>query len=68
MSTRFDRDYYQRFYFDPRTAVVSRAEMNARARLISAYADHIGLLEAQTRFITEFGLKPQRSRLKLLKR
>ncbi|MDF3020215.1 MAG: hypothetical protein K0Q92_1518 [Steroidobacteraceae bacterium] len=43
MSTRFNRDYYQRFYFDPRTAVVSRAEMNARARLISAYADHIGL-------------------------
>ena len=43
MSTRFDRDYYQRFYFDPRTAVVSRAEMNARARLISAYADHIVL-------------------------
>lgn len=43
MSTRFDKDYYQRFYFDPRTAVVSRAEMTARARLISAYADHIGL-------------------------
>jgi hypothetical protein len=37
MSTPFDRDYYQRFYFDPRTAVVSRAEMNARARLIAAY-------------------------------
>jgi SAM-dependent methyltransferase len=43
MSERFDRDYYQRFYFDPKTAVVSRAEMNARARLISAYAEHIGL-------------------------
>jgi 2-polyprenyl-3-methyl-5-hydroxy-6-metoxy-1,4-benzoquinol methylase len=43
MSASFDRDYYQRFYFDPRTAVVSRAEMNARARLIAAYADHIGL-------------------------
>ncbi len=43
MSTNFDQDYYQRFYFDPRTAVVSRAEMNARAKLIAAYAGHIGL-------------------------
>jgi SAM-dependent methyltransferase len=43
MSGRFDRDYYHRFYFDPRTAVVSRAEMRARARLIAAYAQHIGL-------------------------
>jgi SAM-dependent methyltransferase len=43
MSTNFDKDYYQRFYFDPRTAVVSRAEMNARAKLIAAYAEHIGL-------------------------
>ena len=43
MNAPFDKDYYQRFYFDPRTAVVSRAEMNARAHLISAYAEHIGL-------------------------
>jgi SAM-dependent methyltransferase len=43
MSTSFDRDYYQRFYFDPRTAVVSRAEMNARARLIAAYVEHVGV-------------------------
>ncbi|HEU4592889.1 MAG TPA: class I SAM-dependent methyltransferase [Steroidobacteraceae bacterium] len=43
MSGRFDREYYRRFYFDPRTAVVSRAEMRARARLIAAYAQHIGL-------------------------
>ncbi len=40
---RFDRDYYRRFYFDPRTAVTSRAEMRARARLIAAYAEHVGL-------------------------
>ena len=39
----FDREYYRRFYFDPRTAVTSRAEMKARARLIAAYADHVGL-------------------------
>src|SRR3954470_4488739 len=43
MSERFDRDYYRRFYLDTRTAVVSRAEMRARARLIGAYAAHIGL-------------------------
>ena len=43
MSARFDREYYRRFYFDGRTAVVSRAEMRARAQLIAAYANHIGL-------------------------
>jgi SAM-dependent methyltransferase len=43
MSTRFDAAYYRRFYFDGRTAVISRAEMRARARLIGAYAAHIGL-------------------------
>jgi 2-polyprenyl-3-methyl-5-hydroxy-6-metoxy-1,4-benzoquinol methylase len=40
---RFDRKYYQRFYFDARTAVTSKAEMNARGRLIAAFADHLGL-------------------------
>ncbi|MGC8520910.1 MAG: class I SAM-dependent methyltransferase [Steroidobacteraceae bacterium] len=40
---RFDQAYYQRFYFDPRTAVTSRAEMRARARLIGAFTAHIGL-------------------------
>ena len=40
---RFDRDYYRRYYFNPRTAVISRAEMRARARLIAAYTLHIGL-------------------------
>jgi len=39
----FDRAYYQRFYFDPRTAVTSRAEMAARARLIAAGCDYAGL-------------------------
>jgi len=43
MSTRFDKDYYRRFYFDSRTAVISKVEMRARARLIASYADHIGL-------------------------
>jgi hypothetical protein len=36
---RFDKDYYQRFYFDARTSVTSRAEMNARGRLIAAFAE-----------------------------
>ena len=31
----FDLAYYQRFYFNRRTAVTSRAEMRARARLIA---------------------------------
>jgi 2-polyprenyl-3-methyl-5-hydroxy-6-metoxy-1,4-benzoquinol methylase len=43
MTQRFDKDYYRRFYFDGRTAVVSKVEMRARGRLIGAYADHIGL-------------------------
>jgi len=39
----FDRDYYRRFYFNPRTAVTSRAEMRARARLIVSCVQYIGL-------------------------
>jgi len=40
---RFDRDYYERYYFDPRTAVAGRAEMSARAALIAACATHLQL-------------------------
>ena len=39
----FDRDYYQRFYFNPRTAVTSRAEMRARARLLAGCVQYVGL-------------------------
>jgi len=39
----FDRDYYQRFYFDPRTAVTSRAEMQARGRMVAACVNYLGL-------------------------
>src|ERR1700674_5042858 len=39
----FDRAYYQRFYFNRRTAVTTRAEMRARARLITGCVDYIGL-------------------------
>jgi SAM-dependent methyltransferase len=39
----FDHAYYQRFYFNPRTAVTSRAEMRARARMIASCAQYLGL-------------------------
>lgn len=39
----FDREYYRRYYYDPRTAVATRAEMRARARLIAAFVEHLGL-------------------------
>lgn len=39
----FDREYYRRYYYDPRTAVVTRAETRARARLIGACVQHLGL-------------------------
>jgi SAM-dependent methyltransferase len=41
--TSFDHAYYRRYYFDPHTAVTSRSEMRARARLIGAFVDHVGL-------------------------
>jgi 2-polyprenyl-3-methyl-5-hydroxy-6-metoxy-1,4-benzoquinol methylase len=40
---RFGPEYYERYYYDRRTAVVSRAEMRERARLIGAYTRHVGL-------------------------
>lgn len=42
-ATRFDREYYRRYYFDSRTAVTSPQEMEARAHFIAACAKHIGL-------------------------
>ena len=43
MTLAFDQAYYDKFYFDPRTAVTTQAEMRARAQLIIAYAGHVGL-------------------------
>ena len=37
----FDRDYYRRFYLDPKSAVTTRAEMDARGRLIAAFAAYM---------------------------
>ena len=39
----FDQAYYQRFYFNRGTAVTSRSEMRARARLITSCVDYVGL-------------------------
>ncbi|MBV8804732.1 MAG: class I SAM-dependent methyltransferase [Sinobacteraceae bacterium] len=39
----FDHTYYKRFYYDPKTAVTTKREMQARGRLIAAYALHTGL-------------------------
>jgi SAM-dependent methyltransferase len=40
---RFGREYYRRYYFDPRTAVVTRAETKTRAQFIAALTRHAGL-------------------------
>jgi SAM-dependent methyltransferase len=39
----FDREYYQRYYFNPRTAVTSRAEMRSRANLIVGCLNYVGV-------------------------
>ena len=38
MKRDFDREYYDRYYLDPKRAVVSRAEMDVRGRFIAAFA------------------------------
>jgi SAM-dependent methyltransferase len=37
---RFDAGFYRRFYVDPKTRVVTRAEMTRRADLVAAFARH----------------------------
>jgi SAM-dependent methyltransferase len=37
---RFDAAFYRRFYVDPRTRVVTRAEMARRADLVAAFVRH----------------------------
>ena len=39
----FDRSYYQRFYFDPRTAVTTRTQVARRARLVAAALRYLDL-------------------------
>lgn len=40
---RFDRQYYQRYYYDRRTAVNSRDDMRRLARFIVAFAQYLDL-------------------------
>jgi 2-polyprenyl-3-methyl-5-hydroxy-6-metoxy-1,4-benzoquinol methylase len=40
---RFDRRYYQRYYYNARTAVNSREDMRRLARLIAAHVDYLEL-------------------------
>lgn len=63
-AARFDREYYRRYYLDPRTAVGSPFEARARARLIAGFADLIGL---PVRRILDAGCGIGRLRAPLLK-
>jgi 2-polyprenyl-3-methyl-5-hydroxy-6-metoxy-1,4-benzoquinol methylase len=48
----FDAEFFRRFYLDPKSAVTSRAEMDARGRLIAAFA---GYAELEVRRILDAG-------------
>ena len=37
---RFGAEFYRRFYVDPKTRVVTRAEMARRADLLAAFVRH----------------------------
>lgn len=39
-TSKFDAGFYRRFYLDPRTRVVTRAEMERRADLVAAFVRH----------------------------
>jgi 2-polyprenyl-3-methyl-5-hydroxy-6-metoxy-1,4-benzoquinol methylase len=41
--SRFDSNFYRRFYVDPRTRVTSAAEMKGRARAIAAMVRHLDI-------------------------
>ena len=41
-ASRFDREYYDRFYRDPRTRVTSPADTNVLVAFVAAYLQHIG--------------------------
>jgi SAM-dependent methyltransferase len=62
---RFDHSYFQRYYFDPRTAVISPHEVRARATLIAAFVEHVGL---PVRRILDAGCGTGRLRATLLRR
>lgn len=41
--TRFDADFFRRFYIDPRTRVTSAEEMKQRSQAIAALVRHLGI-------------------------
>lgn len=49
---RFDPEFYRRHYIDPRTRVVTRAEMARRAELVAAFVHHA---ELKVRSILDVG-------------
>ncbi len=51
-AARFNREYYRRYYLDPRTAVNTRDDMRRLARLIAAY---LAYLELPVRRILDAG-------------
>jgi SAM-dependent methyltransferase len=48
----FDGEFFRRFYLDPESAVTSRGEMDARGRLIAAFA---GYMDVKVRRILDAG-------------
>ena len=61
----FDKEYYDRYYGNPRTAVTSRAEMGRRAAMIAAATDY---LELPVRRILDAGCGMGMMRAPLLRR
>jgi len=60
---RFDASFYRRFYLDPRTRVVTRAEMARRADLVAAFVRH-GELRVRTILDVGCGLGLMRAALR----
>jgi len=60
---RFDASFYRRFYIDPRTRVVTRAEMARRADLVAAFVRH-GELRVRTILDVGCGLGLMRAALR----
>lgn len=48
----FDAEFFRRFYLDPKSAVASQADMDARGRLIAAFARY---MEVRVRRILDAG-------------
>jgi SAM-dependent methyltransferase len=62
---RFGREFYRRHYVNPRTRVVTRAEMSRRAELVAAFVRHG---ELRVRWILDVGCGLGLMRQQLLQR